>query len=371
MRIFIMQKTKASMMAAAALLATAAALLAGGCSSFQDESSVVDLRVLALAADKPELFVDPSTEVEVITVRALVVDPLGAGRPVSYSAVACATLVDAVTAATGRNATLCPPGSLFRREIIPEATPATVAGDTQHEIQIPIVVLGSEVIPLFSPVSETDPRRFAVLYDLPVTLQLDVWAGDERITTIKRVLFKQQLRLADPAAVHTPNANPVVPGVRVFEERDDAGNLLGEVLPDPDGVFPIPLGAQRFFRPDPAVAESYLARVQNPPTGETVEEAAPVAGTSIQLFPEETLRYTFYAAVKSAAGPPLDPGRFLRHNTSNKPPPIRVQQGEVHLESAYQAPSVMPSSPLVTVWIIARDERTGASWIEIPVRLTP
>ena len=97
-------------------------LLAIGCTpDFDDESTVKDLRVLGINADPPEILftggplsqqdelcpraevlsalaqevsMNLPTSMPVVTLRPLVVDPHGAGRPVHYRAVACVSPVD-------------------------------------------------------------------------------------------------------------------------------------------------------------------------------------------------------------------------------------------------------------------------------------
>src|SRR5207342_586857 len=81
-----------------------------GCSSFQDVTTVIDLRLLGIKADPPEIYVDPMalpTTPFTSTITALVVDPQGNGRAVSYSALACPREIDSVTAATGKNGVVC------------------------------------------------------------------------------------------------------------------------------------------------------------------------------------------------------------------------------------------------------------------------
>src|SRR5215831_20314850 len=87
-------------------------LAVGGCSSFQDESTLIDLRILGIKADPPEIYVDPSTLANqtapfTSTLTALVLDPKGNGRTISYDVLACPRDIDTVTAATGHNGVIC------------------------------------------------------------------------------------------------------------------------------------------------------------------------------------------------------------------------------------------------------------------------
>ena len=81
-----------------------AGLALGGCSTFQDESTVIDLRILGIKADPPEIYVDPSTLANQTTpfkstFTALVVDPKGNSRSISYDVLACPRDIDTVTQA--------------------------------------------------------------------------------------------------------------------------------------------------------------------------------------------------------------------------------------------------------------------------------
>src|SRR5882757_8618771 len=96
-----------------AALAAWIALAGGGCSTFQDESTIIDLRILGIKAEPPEIYVvDPSTlasQTQPFTSKltALVVDPKGNGRSISYDVLACPRDIDTVTAATGHNGVIC------------------------------------------------------------------------------------------------------------------------------------------------------------------------------------------------------------------------------------------------------------------------
>ena len=55
--------------------------------------------------------------------------------------------------------------------------------------------------------------------------------------------------------------------------------------------------------------------------------------------------------------------------TSTATPVIFTKPPRPHVESQYTAPNKMPDNPLLTVWIVVRDERGGASWMTRQIQL--
>ena len=122
---------------------------------------------------------------------------------------------------------------------------------------------------------------------------------------------------------------------------------------DRTGAKAVPAGGQLWIEPAPAVAEPYETTV--------IDDA----GTHMAVpyhVDRETLRYSFFATAGSFA-PPTTVSELL---------PGFVQVGDhIHLESQYSAPAsaddvaVDPATGkrLVTVWVVARDDRGGESWL--------
>jgi len=119
-----------------------------------------------------------------------------------------------------------------------------------------------------------------------------------------------------------------------------------------DAHISVALGGSPWFEPGGAVAEPYATRVltrDNPPQVVTED------------IPAETLRFAFYTTAGSFAPP----------QTSTQQLPIFKPTDRIHLESKYSAPTTMPDTgPDVTMWIVTRDERGGASWIKRTITLT-
>ncbi len=339
-------------MTGAVALATLAALTAG-CSSFQDESTIVDLRILGIKADPPEIYVDPSTLANQTdpfksTLTALVVDPKGNGRTISYDVLACPRDIDTVTAATGHNGVICQhnvagqtPTSL---EVIPPDMPATTSDPgPEHDISFDFSVSPALLAQAFT----VDPNAAASGFQLPVVVQMELAAGSESLVTTKRLIFSQQLPDRPP---QSPNQNPEVTTMTTYAARDAN---LDPVSPEPlDNSAPLklPLGGTMWFEPGGAVAEAYSTRTlthDNPPQVVTTD------------VPAETLRYAFFTTA----------GTFTPVETSTATPAIFTKPDRPHIESHYTAPTSMPDNPLLTVWIVVRDERGGASWTTRQIQL--
>jgi hypothetical protein len=334
-------------------------VLGAGCSNFQDVTTVQDLRILGIKADPAEIFVTLDAQGNVTspstidtTVTALVVDPKGQGRPVSYSVLACPRDIDTVTAATGKNGVICqanvPGQTPTSLEVTPADAPlATSDPGPEHDIAVDFSVPPS----LLSLAFTVDPVAAKEGFQLPVTVQFQFNAGTESIVATKRMIFSQQ---ATDRPTQTPNQNPTLTSVQAYPpaSADPAGNPTTADTDLPDGAPPIqvPLGSEMWFLPKGAVAEAYSTREltrDNPPQVVTLDVAA------------ETLRYAFFATA----------GTFTPPQTSTATSVLFTSTSGPQLASKYQAPTTMPADPNVTVWIVTRDERGGASWTSRQITL--
>ena len=320
---------------------------AAGCANFQDVSTIIDLRILGVMAEPPEIYLDPATvdptdetQVERSTVTALVVDPAGQMRPVSYAALACPREIDTVTAATGRSGVVCAHDAPTTREVLDPPGPRdTTDPGPQHLITFPFAASSRDLAGAFA----LDPAA-AAGFQLPIVIQLELAAGAESIVSTKRVIFSTPI---EGHQDQSPNANPRIEKVTVYQARDALANAIdpGELAPTVEGqppVVTVPLGGQLWFEPGGAVAEPYATRTltrDNPPQVIITDVAA------------ETLRYAYFTTA----------GAFAPPETSTVLRPI-LDQDRAHIESRYSAPSVMPDNPTLTIWIVVRDERGGASW---------
>lgn len=331
--------------------------LAAGCGDFEEPSRIIDLRTIAIASPVPEIRVDP-TQLDrplYVTLNALIFDPTGDGRPVTYEVLACPRALDTVTAATGRAGANCKPydpNSTDADRSVPvtppDAPPSTLPGaGPEHQIDIAAYELPREMLLRLvlgvegpEPMGPVDP--FARLgFPSSVIFQFTFSAGGERETAIKRMV------LAVPPDGHpdqTPNANPQITGVRRYIERDDEGMAVDPQDWPADQPLAVPLGSSVWIEPQGAIAENYFTPV-------LTREAMP--RIVVEEVPRETLRFTFLT----------NKGQFAPLGTGSEPSPVFDPSERIHLESKYTAPPVMPPDPNVAVWITVRDERGGASWI--------
>lgn len=338
--------------AAVAWAGLAASLLLDCTPDFDDPTTIKDLRVLAIEADLPETLIDsvpaplPKSgedthclltgipkSLPTVTLRPLIVDPKGAGRSLSITAWACPN--DPTSGNTGQpggggvgsargtiNAGPCPP---------PGPGSATIALDAPDPSP-PGFDFPFAPTPAFAASAFTsDP--VGTIFGFPIDITLEVAAGGQSVTLLKRVLYVPRL-----TPEQTPNQNPVTPGVLVYARRGDDKLALDTATP-----YPVALGKTLTIEPEPAVAERYVHQVVKRGTETCAQE----------VVEKETLRYSFYATA----------GTFTPQGTSSEPFQI-FEPGPVHLESTYHAPTVMPDDPHVTIFILVRDERGGVSHVE-------
>lgn len=343
--------------AGAVVLAILFAAAVAGCGNFQDVSSVIDLRVLAISADPPEILIDPTMldgPPFQTKLTALIADPAGGDRTINVDALACPREIDAVTAATGKNGVVCKPfdpqsadpdASVAVTPLPPDSPVASRTSFGDAQLDIPYTFPTDLLVRGY----KLDP--FAQLgFQMPITFQLTIAAGSESEIAIKRVIFTV------PPPDHTDqpaNANPRITGLTGYFSRDGEANAVDPRPFDLDQPTPLVLGSSLWLEPQGAdtQAETYFTRT-------LTHDANPqVVVTEVK----ETLRYSFFASA-GIWSPPL---------TNNVPPVLRSQPQRIHLESNYRAPAVMPSDPQVTFWIVVRDERGGASWTKGRFLLVP
>jgi hypothetical protein len=363
--------------AAAVLAAAAAAGLAAGCTpDFDHITTVKDLRVLGITADTPELLfdggplsmqetlcLDPATLQALgaelaprlpetfppVTLRPLVVDPRGMGRPVRYRAVVCVSPTG--TQNQNMGADLAPGGvrNTIGRGQCPEDAPLLAEGEAtplpggRVPIEVRLDPTRAQVIAAFL----ADP--LGAIYGLPLTVQLTVSAGAEQVIARKRVLIAARL-----TPDQKPNANPTI--TRVVHRPDENGVAtpfdFADSMREPLAVR---LGEELMIEPSRPEAdrEMYPARIGDRRTGCVTTRPAVEAG-----------RFAFFATA----------GEFGPASTNTEPPIIREPGTQLHkLASTYRAPRALKpgESDNVRIWIVTRDERAGASFVELAIRLVP
>lgn len=344
------------------------AFLAGCTPDFANPTTVVDLRILGMSAEPPEVVVDigelpegeplPAPEVlaprlreaaarlperfEEITVRPLVVDPRGRGRPVRWRVVACGNEPPGGSRGRDRG-----PGGLrdtVSRGACPPDAPVVAEGEAAPAGDPPDVVPPIEFT--FQPTRELLARALALdplgaLFGLPITLELTVAAGDEEAVGRKRILFVPRI-----TADQRPNRNPVLGAVTLRARREAAPEPL-----DPGGEPPaVAPGGELLVTPELEPLESYVAKAYRRATGRIETEHVE----------RETLRYSFFATA----------GTFSPARVSTEPSPLRSPPTDP-LTVTYRAPRAdAPELPeRVEVFVIVRDERAGQSFLRFALRL--
>lgn len=336
----------------------ALALFSAACDpGFDDESEVKDLRVLAVEADPPEFLFDVQEIIMAGTIptpppsrlRPLVVNPLG--HPLLVSALACPN--DPAEAVTGGAGPGGPRGTVSRGAICNPGTSDVLL----QEQPLPDDGIAVDFVPstaLLRRAWDSDP--YTKVFGGPVLgLPIDVeWTvrsadGSEALEVVKRVLYDPKLT---PDQV--PNKNPQITGLQTWTVRGGPREPLG-----PDDVRTVKLGGEITIDPavpdlDAALAqrESYPAIVLDRTTNRPALRNDPPR--------VEVLRYSYFTSR----------GRMQPQLTDSRKNPL-VTDEILHLESKYVAPKELPpgADPMVTIWIVVRDERGGASYAVRKLRL--
>jgi hypothetical protein len=374
------------------------AMLACGlaaCSSFPDVSTVTDLRVLAVQADPPEVFVkvtglpDPSmpgmqidptklgidpASIPPIRITPLIVDPRAGLGAITWDVKACPNNPYGPS----------PPGSVMGGPMDPggganntvgstlcdAATPPLAAGlapSMPHDVQLTseqlLAAFKSDVF-----LDQYGNPHGGFDLGMPLNFQIDVHEGgspEVAARAVKRVTF-----WAQTWPDQTPNEIPAIPSVAVYGDRDPATFDLLMPVGTLSKTTPVSVslasGKGLWLLPE------YHA-YSNDPAGATDEHYRP---TIIDRKPpyqviegdetDERIRYAFYATA----------GHFDPPRTVNQLIPGTV--GTIHLESHYVPPGTLSEVPvdaagqhLVTVWVVVRDDRGGESAFEGRIALEP
>jgi hypothetical protein len=324
------------------VLAAATICDGGACVALDDRTTVEDLRVLAISASPPEVFItdfDNPGVVPNVSIAALVIDPFGNGRPVGARVTACPYLVDAVTAATGGNAILC-------SDLPPEARREFAVTDFARGVEHTLTATVS--------FDETTSQVFAAagsndrIYGLTVMTEWEITSGTETVTALKRVRYTQP----QMGWGQRPNQNPSLIGVSFFQE--DVPGLTS--APEPTH-FEL-LGTVGVL---PQLSSTSVERSFVTPVATSATDPTPVAKTVAR----ERIRLAYFATH----------GTFSPAVTSTDPSPI-YEPGSRRdtTPSKYRMPGPgqnRPANGLVQLWIVARDERGGTSWISRFIQLPP
>ncbi len=322
------------MRAPVCLCATAlAALVGSACLDIPDDPTTVhDLRVLGVSLEPPELMApvcpsltggqitippeDLATYAAPVTLRALLVDPAGNGRPISYELFACSSLGDRTCEK--------------EEETILVTSGQTTAGVFTHTFR-PGTILLPNGQPLLLQVL-LDDTRYHGLGGIRVPLVLHVGAQGEEIFAQKIMLYSCQFFPEQRA-----NVTPALPGLKLNE------------APWPAEPEVLPLSGRGPFRTLP----EDLAPLQEPYVVPSIPD---LEGTVTRIDLVESWKlswYTDYGSFSSLTTGGTDAaGRESRHNNEWRLP-ANAQERDV------------------TYWVVARDGRGGLSWRTWRAHYTP
>jgi hypothetical protein len=367
---------------AARLALAALALGAGACGSLDDVTDVHDLRVLAVQSQPAGFLVpldNPSSLASTrATVTALVVDPKSPSQILTVSGEACPDYIDTITAASGQTSKLCPSADVTSQlpppldtalatTELPTSTAMATANDAiEYDPPITFGLTPAQLGLFFSPTSTGNATidqavqynrdfSFDAIVDLTFTL------GGESAEALKHVVYWPLLPPAlvpDPASnpdcptTQTPNTNPTITSLDLFHDR------VNGMPADPWTTVPtlsLAAGDHVYVRPsyDPASIEHYLLRVKNANTGAVETQCR-----------HELLTFQFFATAGTFSPP---------ERTSELSLLLTADNGYIPLDSEWSPPKASDVTQLgkVVIWIVARDERAGASWSSTTFTLAP
>ena len=323
-----------------AALALAAAS-AAACTDFEDPETVVDMRIIGVMAEPPEIVVpfdpDDPTAVDLdavapVEVCALVADPADA-RGLHYSMALCRPTnsgrcidVDTVVVLGG--------GQVEDPETAAEPVSmcATIAPDAD------LVAVIEESI-------DADSLGGFGGIQVQVELRVSPDGGGEELFAFKRVRYSPQL-----PAERVANTNPTVTSlIGVHEAGDQRGR-----------DFPLPLGRCGEIEPFIVSPNQRVQILPDEAPGVREDYLVPTFEGGSRRF-TENLTYQWH----STEG---DWSPFTSGGT------IDVAGNEPPLDSIWRAPNdpeVVGDGLDVRMWIVQRDERGGQAWYESCARVLP
>jgi hypothetical protein len=368
----------------ALVVAALAALGIGACGNLDDITTVHDLRVLA-AKSEPAGFLVPLDKPDSLTnttatITALVVDPQRPNDILTLTAQACPDDLDTITAASGQSTKLCAsrdvtdklPAPLDTALATTDLPPGTATPSASSPIEYdPMVVYGFSPAQLglfFSPTPTNNPVldqsiQYNRDFGLDAIVNPTFTLGTETASAIKRVVYwpllPPDLAQVGPALdghdcppTQTPNENPELMDIGLFRQRTDGV----PTDPYPAGQTPtLSVATDKLYvQPtyDPSAAEYYRLRRKDARTGAVNTECD-----------HETLTFQFFTTA----------GTFSPAERTSELPLFFDKGSRVPLDSQFEPPKgdTLPADGVVTIWVVTRDERAGASWMSRTIMLTP
>lgn len=319
-------------------LLAAACLAAAGCTTFQDPSIVVDLRVLAMRSEPPDQVIDvdlaqPAMPADLLAqlvpteVCALVADP-GMDRRLAWSM------------------TMCPPSDDNRCD---GDRPQVALGgglldDPERTVPEPslcvTVMPDAGLVAVLLDVLQRDPLRGLGGLDYAVELRIGGQDADRDLDEYATKTLRVSPRITPAAAA---NENPRIDRI---EATIDA--MIGDAAP-----VALPLGRCRENpAPYPLPPGTRLRLLPIEPDGVREGYVLPTLDGRIESF-TESLTYQWVA---SAGG----------YSSGSTGGPRDLAGNPAPLFSDYESPATsdLDGPTDVSLWIIQRDERLGVQWYE-------
>jgi hypothetical protein len=307
---------------------------------FESPDRVVDLRILAIRAEPPEVLIPEDFEnidlstLPAVQICSLVADP-GQSRGLSYDFSACA-----------------PSGNLRCENRIPSANLGSGSVEDPEESQNPVEIC-ERILP--SPALLEVLQRSVTLDTLQgfgaidVQVQSKIWPEGNNLDQAIFASKSMRFGIAIPAE-RTPNRNPSLQAIRVA--RDSTG---------PRGRdFDLPIGRCTDIEPILVSPSERLMLLPMEAADTREEYVVPTLDGDVERY-SENIRYQFYATA----------GGFSPFTTGGT---RDIVGNEPTLHSYWRAPSfedLMGETLNVSLWVIQRDERGGQAWYESCARVVP
>jgi hypothetical protein len=312
-----------------------------GCGEFEVRSIVLDLRVLAIQADPPEVVIPVDLEnppepgeidIPDIEVCALVADP-GASRSLAYVLGACAPTTTSRCDDPER-----PYAPIARGEVL-----------DPEEAGAPVEICGT---------LRPDLRLYAVVEDAFLNDALSGFGG--LIIQIELIVFPAGESIASGEyAIKRLLLSPELPPGRVANENPSLDDLMIEIEDGNEPSMPLamPLGRCNDVEPYVLAAGETINFVPVESEGARQEYVLPTFEGGVRTF-TENLTYSWYATA----------GRWQREISGG---PRDVAGNDPPLDSEWHAPENLDAPEDVRFWVVQRDERGGLSWYETCVSVQP
>lgn len=318
-----------------------ALIVCGACTDFEDPETVLDMRIIGMRAEPPEVVVpyDPENptavdpaDVGAVEVCALVADPAD-DRGLHYSMAMCRPT------GSGRCIDVSPVFVLGGGQVEdPETAAEPVAMCATIEPNADLVAVIEDAI-------DSDSLGGFGGIQIQVELRVSPDGGGEELVAFKRVLYSPEL----PAG-RVANTNPTTSSLIGLR---GAGDERGR-------DFPLPLGRCGEIEPFVVFPDERVQILPEEPAGVREEYVVPTFEGGTRRF-TENLTYQWHATDG-------DWSPFTSGGT------IDVAGNEPPIDSVWRAPGdpdVVGDALDVRMWIVQRDERGGQAWYESCARVLP